>query len=82
MVIDGKFTAASYREPPYVVGNGVSTIEELIDLVNDDSRRGYGHENVLTRITVDEMTEHILKSRNLTLESVLGYGEKIYFFIN
>lgn len=78
LVIDGKFTAASYREPPFVLGNGISTIGELIDIVNDDPRRGYGHENILTRITVDEMTEHILNSKSLTLDTVLECGVKLY----
>ncbi|HPQ22461.1 MAG TPA: ATP-grasp domain-containing protein, partial [Saprospiraceae bacterium] len=60
LVIDNKLVAAAKRTPAHVVGNGVSTIQELIDEVNSDPRRGYGHENVLTQITVNELTKGII----------------------
>jgi cyanophycin synthetase len=75
LVIDNKFVAAAKRTPASVIGNGKSTITELIDEVNSDPRRGYGHERVLTAITVDHHTEVILKDQNLSLESVVPKGE-------
>ena len=76
LVIDYKMVAAAKRKPAHVVGDGKSTIQELIDKVNEDPRRGYGHENVLTLIKVNEMTQNILESKGLTLESVLPKGEE------
>ena len=75
LVIDYKFVAAAKRTPACVVGDGKSTIQKLIDLVNEDPRRGYGHENVLTEIKVDQMTERILKSLKLTLKTILPKDE-------
>ncbi len=75
LVIDYKLVAAAKRTPAGVTGNGISTINELIDEVNSDPRRGYGHEKVLTQITVDKMTQTILKDAGLTLDSVLDQGE-------
>jgi cyanophycin synthetase len=78
LVIGGKFTAAAKREPASVIGDGRSTIKELIDEINKDPSRGFGHEKVLTRIKIDEMTERLLDLRKLTLESVLPKDEKLY----
>ncbi|NND76613.1 MAG: cyanophycin synthetase [Flavobacteriales bacterium] len=77
LVIDYKLVAAAKRSPAHVVGNGKSTIQELIDEVNSDPRRGYGHEKVLTAITVNELTENIIEDNGLTLESVLPNGERL-----
>jgi len=78
LVIDYKLVAAAIRTPAHVIGDGKSTIQELIDKVNEDPRRGYGHEKVLTMITVNEVTENILKSKDYTIESVLPDGETLY----
>ena len=78
LVINYKFVAAARRTPAAVTGDGVSTIQQLIDKVNEDPRRGYGHEKVLTQITLDTDTEKILEKRALTLESVIPAGEILY----
>ncbi len=78
LVINYKFVAAAKRTPAMVTGDGRLTIRELIDEVNSDPRRGYGHEKVLTAIRVDEMTQHILKDNGLTLESILPRGETLH----
>ncbi len=75
LVIDYKLVAAALRTPAHVVGDGKSTIQELVDEVNKDPRRGYGHEKVLTMIKINEMTENILKSKNYTLETILAKEE-------
>lgn len=78
LVIDYKFICAAQRKPAAVVGDGKSTIQQLIDKVNEDPRRGYGHEKVLTAIKVDEMTENILEERGITLAAVLPKGEELF----
>lgn len=77
LVINHQLVAAAKRTPAHVVGDGKSTIQELIDVVNSDPRRGYGHEKVLTAITVNEMTENILTANGYTVETVLPEGEKL-----
>lgn len=75
LVINHKLVAAAKRTPAHVVGNGKSTIQQLIDEVNSDPRRGYGHEKVLTAISINELTLGLIKSAGYTLESVLPEGE-------
>lgn len=78
LVIDYKLIAAAKRTPACVVGDGKHSIQELIDEVNKDPRRGYGHEKVLTAIKVDEMTLNILKEHNRSLTDVLPKDEIMY----
>lgn len=75
LVINYQFVAAAKRTPASVLGDGKSTIQELIDEVNKDPRRGFGHEKVLTAIKVDHHTEVILKEKGLTLDSIVPAGE-------
>ncbi len=78
LVIDGELIAASRRKPPFVTGDGDSTIKELIDELNSDPRRGTGHEKILTKVEIDDMTKRILELNNYTLENVLPEGEKLF----
>lgn len=78
LVIDNKLVAAAKRVPAHVVGNGKETIQQLIDIINLDPRRGYGHENVLTEITVDRDTLDLLEKLDYTLDTVAKNGEIVY----
>lgn len=78
LVINYKFVAAALRTPAAVTGDGKHTIKELIDIVNGDPRRGYGHEKVLTAIKVDSFTEDILTKRGYTLDTVLKDKEELW----
>lgn len=77
LVINHKLVAAAVRTPAHVIGDGRSTVQELIDIVNSDPRRGYGHENVLTQITVNDLTRTIIKEAGYTLETVIAEGETL-----
>ena len=78
LVINNKFTAAALREPAHVIGDGVSTIQQLIDTENKDPRRGYGHENVLTEISIDKETNDELAKNKYTLDTILEKSVKCY----
>ena len=78
LVINNEVIAAAQRVPAHVIGNGKNTIQELIDITNEDPRRGYGHENVLTEITIDRTTERLIDNAGYTLDSVLSEGEILY----
>jgi len=77
LVVNNVLVAAALRTPANVIGNGKSTVQELIDEVNSDPRRGYGHENVLTKITINDLTLGLIKSAGYTLESVLPKDERL-----
>ena len=66
LVIDGKLVAAARRMPGHVVGDGRSTIAELVAEVNRDPRRGAGHENMLTRLELDDAADRLLAATRAT----------------
>ncbi|HXD92809.1 MAG TPA: cyanophycin synthetase [Bacteroidia bacterium] len=78
LVINNRFIAAALREPAHVIGDGVSTIQQLIEIENKDPRRGYGHENVLTEISIDKETHDQLTKHGFTLDTILNKGELCY----
>ena len=78
LVVDGVLVAVAKRVPGHVVGDGKSSIADLIEVVNSDPRRGIGHEKVLTRIEIDHQAERLLKDADYTSETVLDAGELFY----
>src|SRR6478735_10491422 len=70
LVINYKFICAALRTPASVVGDGEHTIQWLIDETNKDPRRGYGHEKVLTQITIDQFTQKMLDEKGYSLETI------------
>lgn len=78
LVINNKFIAAALREPAHVIGDGVLNIQQLIEKENNDPRRGYGHENVLTEILVDRDTTDLLEKKGYTRETVISDKEICY----
>lgn len=77
LVINYKFICAALRTPASVVGDGEHTIQWLIDETNKDPRRGYGHEKVLTQITIDQFTQKMLDDLGYTLETIPKKGERV-----
>ncbi|HRH49834.1 MAG TPA: cyanophycin synthetase [Panacibacter sp.] len=77
LVINYKFICAALRTPAAVTGDGEHTIQWLIEETNKDPRRGYGHEKVLTQITIDQFTQKMLDEVNYTLETVPPKGELV-----
>ncbi len=78
LVINGKLVAVAERVPAHVVGDDQHTIAELIEITNEDPRRGEGHDNVLTKIKVDKTALAILEKQGLRLETILDKGEIAY----
>ncbi|MFO0637232.1 MAG: cyanophycin synthetase [Nannocystaceae bacterium] len=78
LVVNGELIAVAKRVPGHVVGDGEHTIEQLVELVNSDPRRGIGHEKVLTRIELDHQALRLLEQGGLTPQSVLPAGQTFY----
>lgn len=78
LVVNYKFVAAALRTPASVTGDGLHTIQELIDIVNSDPRRGYGHEKVLTAIKIDDFTMDILDKKGYSLNTIIEAGEELW----
>src|SRR6476661_233745 len=60
LVVNGKFVACAERVAAHVTGDGTRTVRQLIELANQDPRRGYGHTRILTRLPIDTLTEEFL----------------------
>ncbi|MEH6636760.1 MAG: cyanophycin synthetase [Halioglobus sp.] len=78
LVVDKELVAVAKRVPGHVVGDGKCTIEELIDSVNQDPRRGIGHEKVLTRLELDKQARRLLEEGDKDESTVLPEGEAFY----
>ncbi|MDO9361061.1 MAG: cyanophycin synthetase [Polaromonas sp.] len=77
LVVGSKLVAASRREPPQVLGDGLHTVRELVDIVNQDPRRGEGHATSLTKIRFDEIAVARLGVQDLTPESIPARGRRV-----
>lgn len=77
LVINYKFICAALRTPASVLGDGIHTIQWLVEETNKDSRRGYGHEKVLTQITIDQFTQKMLDDLGYTLQTIPRKGELV-----
>ncbi|MGD9619589.1 MAG: cyanophycin synthetase [Mycolicibacterium sp.] len=78
LVVNGQLAAAARRVPGHVKGDGRHTVAELVDIVNQDPRRGVGHENVLTRLELDDQAKSLLEEKGYTAETVPAEGEEVY----
>ncbi|MEX0707304.1 MAG: cyanophycin synthetase [Woeseia sp.] len=77
LVIGQEVVAAARRLPPEVIGDGQSTVRQLVDVVNAGPRRGDGHENALTRIRLDEAAAEELVRQGLDADSVPSAGQVV-----
>jgi cyanophycin synthetase len=77
LVIDGRIAAIAERVPANVVGDGIHTITQLVDVTNADPRRGVGHEKVLTRIKVDEAAVELVREQGFAMEDVPPEGRMV-----
>jgi len=78
LVVNGELVAATRRTPGHVVGDGVHTVADLVEIVNQDPRRGVGPEKVLTRLELDAQAAKMLARAGLSAESVPGEGQAVF----
>jgi len=81
LVVNNELVAVAKRVPGHVVGDGKSNIKQLVDRVNEDPRRGIGHEKVLTRLELDRPANELLAAAGFDESSVLPSGE-VFFLRN
>ncbi|AKZ63234.1 cyanophycin synthetase [Herbaspirillum hiltneri N3] len=84
LIVGGKLAAAARGEPIFVVGDGKSTISQLIDVVNQDPRRGDLEEHPLNPVILDrEPAARLeLERQGLTADSVPPNGKKVLLLRN
>ncbi|OEH86403.1 cyanophycin synthetase [Desulfuribacillus stibiiarsenatis] len=77
LVINDKVCAVAERKVPEIVGNGIHTIRELVNIENNNELRGYGHEKPLTKIRLDRIALNYLERFGLHEHSVPALGQVI-----
>ncbi|MBB3211929.1 cyanophycin synthetase [Herbaspirillum sp. Sphag1AN] len=84
LIVGGKLAACARGEPIFIVGDGKSTISQLIDVLNTDPRRGDLEEHLLNPIILerDPAARLELDRQGLTEASVPASGKKILLLRN
>ena len=77
LVVGNKLVAAAHREPAHVIGDGGSTICQLIDEVNRDPRRSDGHGTVLSFLKLDPTALAVVAEQGFTPKSIPPAGTKV-----
>lgn len=77
LVVGGKVIAVAERRPPSIVGDGLKTIKELIEIENSSDLRGVDHEKPLTKIKMDKICNEVLKKQNVSLDTILEKGKRV-----
>ena len=79
LTIGGKYAACLKKIPAYVIGNGIKSIKELIEIENTKEVRADNTKSPLTKIYVDKQMIEFLHLQGWTLDSVPKENEKIVF---
>ena len=77
LVVGDRLVAASRRDPPHVIRDGVRSVCALVDAVNTDPRRSDGHATALTRIRLDDIALARLDLQGLTADDVPVKGRRV-----
>ncbi|HQS58106.1 MAG: cyanophycin synthetase [Gallionellales bacterium 35-53-114] len=77
LVVGGKVVAAARRDPPQVIGDGVHSVRELVDIVNSDPRRSEGHATALTKIRLDTIALARLDIQGFSVDSIPPKGSRV-----
>lgn len=77
LVVGDKVSAVSERRPPEVIGDGIHTIKELMEIENRNPLRGDGHEKPLTKIKLDNVAKLVLSTRSLDENYIPAVNETV-----
>lgn len=77
LVIGDKVRVVSERLPALVVGDGINSIEKLVEITNQDENRGEHHEKPLTKIKLDEAVLNVLSKKGFDKNYIPSAGEKV-----
>jgi cyanophycin synthetase len=77
LVVGHKLVAAARREPPHVIGDGVHSVRQLVEIVNADPSRGDGHATALTKIRFDEIAFARLAVQGFDADSIPAPGTRV-----
>ncbi len=84
LVINGKFISCVQRCPAYIVGDGIHTVQELIDIKNANPERGGYNSKVhtLRYIVINDLVKNKLKKNHILLSDIIDDDKKIIFDVD
>jgi cyanophycin synthetase len=78
LVVGGQCVAVAQREPAHVVGDGGSTVEQLINRLNQtDPERGLPFERLREKIQFSPEVTRVLEAQSLSYNHVPGPGSRV-----
>lgn len=79
-LVKNKIVGCSLRESPNVVGDGISTIADLIKQKNNHPLRGEKHDknSTLKKIEIDQVLKNFIDQQKFSLDDVPAKNKKIY----
>ena len=78
LIIGDEVAAILHRVPANVTGDGIHTIEYLVNKKNEDPMRGKGYVTPLEKITLGQVEREYLASRGMDFRSIPRKLEKVY----
>lgn len=78
LTVDYRFVAAVLLRAPFIVGDGQSTVQQLVDKLNEQPERQLGDKGKLTKVEIDEDSLHIFEIEGYTLDSVLEKNKQLW----
>lgn len=78
LVIGDEVVGVLHRVPANVIGDGNSSIRELVEIKNEDPLRGVGYRTPLEKIKLDEPARLFLEQQGLNFDSIPAGGKTVY----
>jgi cyanophycin synthetase len=76
-VVNNKVVAVAERIPPFVIGDGINNIYNLIEAINMNEKRGEGHEKPLTKIVIDDELLSCISKQGYDIKSIPEIGIRL-----
>jgi D-alanine-D-alanine ligase-like ATP-grasp enzyme len=77
LVSYGELMAVAIRKPSCLVGDGIHTVEQLLEELNADPRRGWSYEKIMNRVPIDQRLNKLLAEQGLELGSIPALNQQI-----
>jgi cyanophycin synthetase len=77
LVVNDKVVAIAQRIPAHVTGDGQHTIEQLVQMLNGDPRRGIGKTTAMNLVAMDDEANQLIAKAGYNSGDVMPEGEKL-----
>lgn len=77
-VIDGEVSAILHRVPANIEGDGIHSVRELVQIKNQDSRRGKGYRTPLEKLSLGEEEALFLELQDASFDTIVPKGDRLY----